>query len=151
MTAKSRSHLTDFSRPKCIWIGKNHGPSDKASIHWDLRRTVNDPLRMPLVLVVEPAPNNPHRQRKQPPAVAVRKLPNHFLEVVPPKGRRPPLSRRVWLGACALRLLPYLVVYVLGLRWLRSKMNDFEPSSTTGFYFQLTTILFLEIPGNMLD
>ena len=44
--------------------------------------------------------------------VAFRKLPNHFLEVA--KGRRPPFFRRVWLGACALRLLPYLIVNVLG-------------------------------------
>ena len=57
-------------------------------------------------------------------AVAGRKLPNHFLEVVPPRGRRPPFSRRGWLGAWALRLLPYLIVCVLGLCWLRSKMKD---------------------------
>ena len=48
--------------------------------------------------------------------VASRVLPNHFLEVVTPKGKFLPFLRRVWLGACAPRLFPYLIVYVLGLR-----------------------------------
>ena len=43
----------------------------------------------------------------------VEEIAHHFQEDVPPKSRRPPFSGRVWLGACALRLLPYLIVYLV--------------------------------------
>ena len=42
----------------------------------------------------------------------------------------PPFLRRAWLGACALRLLPDPIVYVLGLLWLRSKWNPWFIFST---------------------
>ena len=67
--------------------------------------------------------------------MAFRKLPNRFLEVVPPKGKCPPFFSRVLLGACALKLLPYLIVYVLVLCWLWSKMNDFELLQPLVFMF----------------